>query len=303
MAPKQNTQATVSEAIYADGHRKLKDWTARFYRAIGDSEGYAKVHMRFFRDFEMLSDEVRGSAKRSIVPYVAPVFNHTASQGYRPEIHYDPLFQGMSAYCQQLPPPTWIPPPDQEDKSPTPSLPPLPPSPSGMKKAKAGAPSQPTPYSPPLPPLAKGRSRVPKLGSREKPAREAAPPVPSNPAPKDKAPLRVMKATKVKKSTEFVEDESDGDFKDGNTSDEGKGPSKPVDRELVKCTSCEKDGSPCLINPSTVGKSSRACHECFTHKRKCSLYKRSGEGARKRKPAAAAVEEPGKRFAYSIIES
>lgn len=297
MAPSNTTQRThhetsqtTKDAAYAEGHLKLKDWTTRFYKELNDSEGYAKVHKTFFREFEKLSDQVRGSGKRSIVPYIAPVFNHTASQGYQPDIHYDPLFQGMSAFCQNLPPPAWVAPPDQFDKSPTPTLqplPPLPPSAPKMPNAIAKPPTRrtqpvPAPSPPPVAPSNKSKGKADKTTSKEKPAKEPAPSRTKPPAKDKVAP----KSTKPKKSNEYVEDETtDGERRDVAASD-GEGrveESKPKDKEAVKCVSCEKDGNPCLVNPSTIDNASPACYECFTAKRKCSLCKRGG---RKKKPVA-----------------
>ena len=115
---------------------QLKDWTTRLYSALGNSESYAKLHMGFFREFKQLSDKVCGSIKHLIVPYVKAVFNHMALQGYQPHIYYEELFQGMSMYCQNLPPPTWVPPPDQFNRSPTPTLQALPPPLTATKKIK-----------------------------------------------------------------------------------------------------------------------------------------------------------------------
>lgn len=292
--PTPRSTETASDAAYAEGQRKLKEWTAKLYNALNDSEGYGEVHRGFLKDFENLSDQVRGSTKRSIIPYIESVFNHTASQGYQHDVHYDPLFQGMSAYCRQLPPPTWVPPPDQYDKSPTPTLPPLPAPPSIKKKNQSqpvpGAGTSSTPIGPPA---AKSRG---KAGPKDKSQKDLVS-TQNKPIPKSKAPQ------KPKLSKEFVEDTSDGEYKAGD-SDEANAESKPVNRELVKCTGCEKDGSPCLVNPATVGsKSSPACYECFSSKRKCSLYKRSTEG-RKRKAVAVAPgamgELSGKLFGFSL---
>lgn len=287
-AHREVTQA-ASDSAYAEGHRKLKDWTTRLYGALNDSEGYGRVHMNFFREFEKLSDQLHGSNKRSILPYVASVFNHTASQGYQPDIHYDALFQGMSAYCQNQPPPTWTPPPDQFDKSPTPTLPLSAP----QQSTQLPTPAQPAPVPPPTPiaPAAKSK-KADKATSKEKPA-----PGRSKPVAKGKAPAKPMKQ---KQSREFVDDSTDGEYRDGDTSDGGNaGETKPLDRELVKCSSCEKDGHPCLINPSTVNKSSPACYECFSSKRKCSLCKKT-EGGRKRKPVAVAPGAAGELTRKSL---
>ena len=296
-------QSMIPTKTQQTQREQLKEWTARLYTALNDREGYGRAHMTFFREFEKLSDEARGSKKRSILPYVEPVFNHTASQGYHPQLHYDALFQAMSAYCQHLPPPAWVPPLDQFDRSPTPTLPP-----SVPKK------SSPTPIAP----VAKSkkadktRKDVPTT-SREKPApsskEKPAPststqkptptqkdaPTQTKPMAKGRAPAKPIK---LKPSNAYVDDSSDREIE---LSDGGNlaGETKPLQKELVKCNGCEKDGNPCLINPSTVNKESPACYECFMGKRKCSLCKKA-EGGRRRKPAAVAPGAAGELARKSL---
>ena len=77
-----------------------------------------------------------------------------------------------------------------------------------------------------------------------------------------------MKCTRPKTSKEVVDNSSDDKDKGEDFSDGGVIHVKPklVDKELVKCLSCKKDGSPCHVNPLTLGKVSLACYKCFIAK-------------------------------------
>ena len=127
MAPK--AQHTAPAACHAEGHRRLNQWTMCLYVALNDKDMYEKAHQSLFREFEALYNLVCRSEKPSIIPYIKAIFNHTALQGYQQEIHYQPLFQAMAAYCNKAPPPIWVAPPDKYSWLLTPGLPPLPKSP------------------------------------------------------------------------------------------------------------------------------------------------------------------------------
>ena len=90
-----------------------------------------------------------------------------------------------------------------------------------------------------------------------------------------------------------------------SSDEEKKAPAPVVNKELVKCLSCKKDGNECMVNPSTVGKPSPACYECFAAKKKCPLYRKPGGESRKRKPATVppggARELAGKWFGCHLI--
>ena len=125
MSPPNKVQHTCPDPTHmmlasghAEAHLRLKDWMAWFYTALHNAKGYGKAHLASFREFEKLSNKVQGLGKQSIIPYGEAVFNHTASQGYQWQIHYDPLFEGTVAYCQNFPPPHWDAPMDQYKKSP-----------------------------------------------------------------------------------------------------------------------------------------------------------------------------------------
>ena len=86
----------------------------------------------------------------------------------------------------------------------------------------------------------------------------------------------LMKRTRPKISKEVVDNSTDDKGKGEDSSDGGVIHVKPklVDKELVKCLSCKKDGSPCHVNPLALSKVSPTCYKCFIAKWKCSLYKR-----------------------------
>ena len=203
-----------------------------------------------------------------------------ASQGYQSNVHYEALFQGMSVYCQYLPPPSWVPPPDQFDKFPTPTLPPF--SPTKL----ATGPQQPVPR--PSSAAAKGKGRAEQASSPKEKAHKDLAPAQSKLMMKGKAPA---KHTTLKPANKFSNNTSDDDYMGSDTSDRGNKviqvKSRPVDKELVKCANCKKDRSQCLINPSMVGKASPACYECFMAKWKCSLYKRSSAKGWRKRPVGA----------------
>jgi hypothetical protein len=321
MAP--TTQQTASNTTgHAEGHRRLRDWTTRFHAALSDTEAYGKVHHGLFREFEQLCDEVRGSDRRSIIPYVDAIFNHTASQGYQQAVHYDPLFNGLVAYCKNLPPPIWVAPADQFDKSPTPTLPPIPketsrspsrtiaPRPLPKKLShnpahipKAAGPAQPTktgkqatdmPQAGPGPgTIAKGKGRADKAVKRGATSMPATATVHVKHLPKGKK--------RSKLSKDWIDITTDDEEKESSEEEKKSVPSANQ-KEPVKCVTCERDGHPCMTNPSTVGNVSPACYECFQRKRKCSLCtKPAGESRKKKTTVAVAAGSAGELTSKSIV--
>ena len=96
------------------------------------------------------------------------------------------------------------------------------------------------------------------------------------PSPAGKICRKAMaKGKRPVKPLEPIEQTTDAENKE-SSDEEKKAPAPVVNKELVKCLSCEKDGSECIVNPSTVGKLLLACYECFAAKKKCSLYRKPG---------------------------
>ena len=102
----------------------------------------------------------------------------------------------------------------------------------------------------------------------------------------------VAKGKRPVKPSEPIEQTTDAENKESND-EEKKAPAPVVNKELVKCLSCEKDGSECMVNPSTVGKPSLACYECFAAKKKCSLYRKLGGRAKRGSWPLCLQAEPG----------
>ena len=125
------------------------------------------------------------------------------------------------------------------------------------------------------------------------------------PLPAGKICRKAMaKGKRPVKPSEPVEQTTDVENKESSNK-EKKVPAPVVNKELVKCLSCKKDGSECMVNPSMAGKSWLACYECFVAKTKCSLYRKLGGESQKRKPATVppgrAGELAGKWFSCQLI--
>ena len=202
----------------------------------------------------------------------------------------------MLAYCQNLPPLSWVTPPDQFDKYPTPTLPPH--SPIKLPAVLE--------QSAPRPPLAaaKGKGRADQASSSKAKVQKDLAPAHSKTTAKGKAAVR---HANLKPSNKFSNNMSDDNDKGGDSTDGGNKviqvKLKPVDKELVKCANCKKDGNPCLINPCTVGKVSPACYECFMAKWKCTLYKRSLAEGQRRRPVGVATGMVGELSCKSPLSS
>ena len=124
------------------------------------------------------------------------------------------------------------------------------------------------------------------------------------PLPAGKFCRKVMaKGKRPVKPSEPVYQTTDVENKESGNK-EKKVPAPVVNKELVKCLSCEKDGTECMVNPSMVSKPSPACYECFVAKKKCCLYRKPGGESQKRKPATVppgrARELAGKWFSCHL---
>jgi len=187
-----------------------------------------------------------------IIPYVAPVYNHIASQGYQEDVHFEPLWQGLFAFCNKQDIPAWKAPPDQYDWSVSPTIPPAskPKSlPVKAPEAKSGPAKKPVPQPKPV-----------KATKVTKPVKEAKAPAPT----KDTNPLAPVKGKG--KMKEVVDDTSGSEFEPEETEDK-----QPKEPHPVPCKYCQVKGYPCLINPSTIGKKNPACLKCFSWKLGCSF--------------------------------
>lgn len=272
-------------------------------------ESYAKSSQQFFREFEQLRDALQGSTARTILPYVAPVYNHIASQGYQQNIHFDPLLKGLFAFCAKEAIPTWKAPPDQYDRSVSPTIPPAKsvpvktPQPKPVPAKKSAAPIQPKPVKS-TKPIKSGPSKE----TTSAPDTKSAPTKVANPpaAGKGKGKMKKLEEADEASGSEFEPEET--------------GEKDVLDLHPVPCEGCAGGKKPCIVNPTTVGKENPACLQCFSWKLKCSLRARAkdeeeepdleskttgkGKKARapcKKMPAPVSGGEPGEYGGKSFV--
>lgn len=77
--PKPKTTPTQVHPAYDS---MVRDWGKRLWSAFQD-HNYSLVHEQLFKEFKKLRDEVQTLHinKLSMVDYVAPIYDHIASQG------------------------------------------------------------------------------------------------------------------------------------------------------------------------------------------------------------------------------
>jgi len=265
-----------------DHDAKEKDWAKRLWIAVSKEGKYNAVHGDFFKEFNKIRDEAQalGIAKVTMVDHVAPIYDHTASQGYNAHIHYKPLREAVSNFCESRPVADWRAPPDQFSRSSSPVLPPSPrmQNPQG-KRSKEEKPHM----------VASGLSK------------------------------KKTKATNLDDVVRSdPEDESEKESTKPRDPGESGRPRKPpaeeprslpttdgMERNTTKCTLCENRGHVCHVNPKAT-KAAAACFECNHWRLKCSLAPartKKGEDEeepskdqppkRRRKPAQVPAGQPG----------
>ena len=102
----------------------------------------------------------------------------------------------------------------------------------------------------------------------------------------------MAKGKRPVKPLEPVEQTTDAGNKE-SSDEEKKAPAPVVNKELVKFLSCEKDGSECIVNPSTVGKLLLACYECFQQRRNAPFTGSQGGRAERGSQPLCLQAEPG----------
>lgn len=97
-------------------------------------------------------------------------YNHTASQGYQPDVHYQPLSEAVSNWCLKQPVKDWKVPPDQYSCSTTPVIPPKSGSNSKPRSNSCPHPCVVTMTITPAPTkVDKGKGKQPAKGGQSKP--------------------------------------------------------------------------------------------------------------------------------------
>ena len=145
MPPKPSNKRTAASMEAHDA--KVTNWAKRLWGAIPEEATYSQDHEDFFKEFQKLRDVAEGLASTNVtmLDHVAPIYNHIASHGYDPLIHYPPLEKAVINYCEDNSVADWKGPSDQS-RSPSPapdaSPPPNPRIVVTRRKAKAKIPDE-----------------------------------------------------------------------------------------------------------------------------------------------------------------
>ncbi|KAF8816822.1 hypothetical protein BYT27DRAFT_7206963 [Phlegmacium glaucopus] len=131
----QPSKANMGAAEQQEYNTDVVSWAKKLWGAIKDGS-YAPDHQDFFDEFNRLCDTSEGSQsmKTTMLDHVALIYDHVASQGYQPDIHYQPLKDAVSNFCTNKPVTKWIGPPNQWSRSPSPTLNSLKPMPMPTNK-------------------------------------------------------------------------------------------------------------------------------------------------------------------------
>lgn len=268
-------------------------WAKDVWSAVQKESTYGSQHDRLFKEFDRLRDVIKlaGDPRlqdhRCLIFHVAPIYNHTASQGYQADIHYQPLSQAVSQWCLKQPVKPWKAPPDQYSPSASPKIPPRP-TPRPVSRVV----TTPAPLGPPKADKGKAKAKVhlsPEFVDSESDARQAAPKVEGK---------KVEGKANAKTSAE-------PDAPRSNPTDEMK-------EWDPKCERCEAGQHACHVNPNRPGPNS-ACFECNSCKVRCSrvgkedktdgdVPKKKSGGIRK-KPIAVPAGEPGQSAGAFVLLS
>jgi len=302
-------------------------WAKLVWKAVQKRDEYATQHDALFKEFDRLRDEIKASRDpllndhRCLFHHVESIYNHTASQGYQPNIHYEPLCQAVLNWCHMTAVQVWIAPPDQHSRSASPIIPPEP-TPRTTRVADRPV-ATPAPRSqrvtdPPAPmPAPQADRPVPTPAPRKRPAAMTV----SQPGGSKQVPTKGEKG-KAKQtgkgsrskpaptSPEYIEEEDadakpDADVKPDPPASRALPSTDHLDAHDPKCVRCQKADHGCHVHPSAT-----ACFECNHWKVRCSLVKADkveGEpedpdatsgpkkrtGGSRKKPVGVPAGEPG----------
>ncbi|KAF8811431.1 hypothetical protein BYT27DRAFT_7208554 [Phlegmacium glaucopus] len=139
----KSSKAQMGAAQQQTHYAEVVGWAKKLWGAIKDGS-YALVHQDLFDEFDRLCDATEGiqSTRITMLDHVAPIYNHVASQGYQPNVHYQPLKDAVFNFCNNKPVTEWVGPPDQWSRSPSPTLDSLKGMPTPMKKVSKAAPTK-----------------------------------------------------------------------------------------------------------------------------------------------------------------
>lgn len=239
-------------------------WAEEVWKAVQKGEEYTRLHDALFKKFDDLRDGIKSSRNpilhdhRCLIHHVASIYNHTASQGYQPSIHFEPLCTAVQNWCYQRQVSHWNAPPDQHSRSASPVLPPDPPTNHAADLERKGA-TNPGPKRAPRP---ASMTVTPALAGTYPPFKPAATKPDKG---KGKQTAKPSRAKPI--SPEFVEDEEEAKSVPPSTS---LPPTDGLEEHAPGCERCERNQRRCHINPNGTS-AAAACFECNHYKVRCSL--------------------------------
>jgi hypothetical protein len=256
----------------------VSSWAKEVWAAIQKANEYTHLHDVLFKRFDHLRDAIKSSRNpilhdhRCLINHVASIYNNTASQGYQPTIHYEPLCKAVQNWCYQQQVSHWEAPPDQHSRSASPVLPPDP----GLDRSpNRAADSEPPPAADP------GTKRAAKPPAAARPPSMTVTPGPPGTYPPFKTATTKGKGKQTAKvsrpkpiSPEFVQDDED----------EVKPAPPPttlppvghLDEHHPGCVRCGRNQRSCHVNPTGTS-AANACFECNHYKVRCSLVPTRGD--------------------------
>lgn len=133
-----NVFQTVSQDDINIHDSQVTKWAKRLWSAIKEVT-YKEAHEDIFKEFEKFRDAAQGrdDAKVTMLDHVTLIYNHIASHGFQPHIHYQPIKDAVSRFCERKPVADWKGPQEQLSRSPSPNQEPIP-SPPKISPINAG---------------------------------------------------------------------------------------------------------------------------------------------------------------------
>jgi hypothetical protein len=275
-----NPQPTNNAITATQAHDAVvKNWAKRLYEAIKDGKTYEARHDQFFKEFDELRDaaKVSGSTKVSMLNHVAPIYNHLASQGYQPGIHFAPLQQAVYNYCQSKPVADWTGPPDQWSRSPSPTVtlqtpnvinPPPPTKSTETLNATDAAPLQKSKATNPRP-VSEATNPPPASKKPQAPKSSDVPKIPRMTVTKTVFGTNTEKASEQSVQSDNEDSEEEANVKPGRQR-KSLPSTHGLSLHMNKCYRCDKYGHRCHVNPKTMSIPLSSCFECNFWKTSCS---------------------------------
>ena len=100
----QHTAGAPGDALLVEA---VLSWAKEVWVVIQKANKYMHLHNALFKRFNYLRDTIKSSHNpilhdhQCLINHVTSIYNNTASQGYQPTIHYEPLCKAVQNWCYQ----------------------------------------------------------------------------------------------------------------------------------------------------------------------------------------------------------